>query len=72
MTNLPGLHQSSLRLRKAYDKAYNHLATGRGNVIRRAQQLRDKGAKTGASLPAQLLLDDEALDDEEESLSGLD
>lgn len=52
--------------RKAYDKAYNHLATGRGNVIRRAQQLRDKGVKTGASLPPQLLLDDDASDDEED------
>lgn len=54
-------------VRKAYDKAYNHLATGRGNVIRRAQQLRDKGARVGASLPSQLLLDDEVPEEEDDS-----
>ena len=55
-------------VRKAYDKAYNHLATGRGNVIRRAQQLRDKGAKTGTSLPSQLLFDDDTSDEEDSAL----
>ncbi|HET9019887.1 MAG TPA: DNA recombination protein RmuC, partial [Acetobacteraceae bacterium] len=39
----------------AYDSAMKRLATGSGNVLRQAQQLKDMGAKATKSLPAALL-----------------
>ncbi len=38
----------------ACDLAFKHLADGRGNLIRRAEQLKELGAKAKSSLPAEL------------------
>lgn len=40
---------------KAYDAAHSKLATGRGNVIRQAEMLRELGVKPSKALPAPLL-----------------
>jgi DNA recombination protein RmuC len=40
---------------KAYDDAVNKLSTGKGNIIRRTEELKAMGAKTSKSLPAQLV-----------------
>ncbi len=48
------------------DKAYKHLATGRGNLIRRATNLVSLGVKTSKQLPEKLLLDTELESDAEE------
>ena len=37
--------------RKSYDDAINKLSEGRGNLIRRAQKIRELGAKTKKKLP---------------------
>lgn len=41
--------------RTEYDKAMGKLSTGGGNLIRQVEQLKELGAKTGKSLPAELL-----------------
>ncbi len=49
--------------RKSYDDAMNKLNTGRGNLVRRAENIRKLGAGTSKPLPAALLTDD--IDEEE-------
>jgi DNA recombination protein RmuC len=48
--------------RSSYDDAMNKLSTGRGNLIRRAEKLRELGVKPEKKLPQNLL--DKAGDDE--------
>jgi DNA recombination protein RmuC len=48
---------------KAYDAAHSKLATGKGNVIRQAELLREMGVKPTKSLPAPLIEAAEAGDD---------
>lgn len=43
------------RARGAYRAAHDRLAGGRGNLVRRAQELKDLGAKAGKHLPRPLL-----------------
>lgn len=43
--------------RKSYDSAIGKLSTGKGNLIRRAEDLKDLGAQTGKKLPDSLLSD---------------
>jgi DNA recombination protein RmuC len=50
------------------DQAFNKLKTGRGNLIRQADQLRDMGAKTGKALPPPLV--QEALEFGPDPLEG--
>lgn len=40
---------------KAYDSAEKKLHTGRGNLVRRAEEIKEMGAKTAKSLPKKLL-----------------
>lgn len=49
--------------RKSYDDAMNKLKTGRGNLVRRAENIRKLGAGTSKPLSAALLTDE--VDDEE-------
>ena len=53
----------------AYRDAHNKLSTGRGNLVRRAEGMKELGAKVSKSLPQNLLelpeLDDKELDDKE-------
>lgn len=39
----------------AYDKAHNKLVSGRGNLVRRAEQMRELGAEVSKSLPKNLI-----------------
>ncbi|MDK1023997.1 MAG: DNA recombination protein RmuC [Gammaproteobacteria bacterium] len=50
---------------KAYDKAHNKLVSGRGNLINRAEAMRELGAKVSKSLPQHLVGMDEADADHE-------
>ncbi len=43
------------KARDSYDKALLQLSTGKGNVVRQVEQLRELGARTGRALPATLL-----------------
>lgn len=43
--------------RTAYDDAFNKLKSGTGNLIRRAETIKELGAKTSKSLPQDLILD---------------
>lgn len=45
---------------KAYDKAHNKLVSGRGNLINRAEGMRELGVKVSKSLPQHLVGVDEA------------
>ena len=52
------LEDVGLRLNKAqdaYDKAHNKLTSGRGNLVSRAETLRELGAKTSKTLPKAVL-----------------
>jgi len=40
---------------KAYDDAINKLSTGKGNIIRRTEELKAMGAKTSKLLPIQIV-----------------
>ncbi|MEQ9145448.1 MAG: DNA recombination protein RmuC [Parvibaculaceae bacterium] len=41
--------------RKSYDHAMGKLATGNGNIVRQLQQMKDLGARTNKSIPAELV-----------------
>lgn len=41
--------------RKSYEAALNKLSTGKGNLVRRAEKIRELGAKTSKELPPSLL-----------------
>ena len=41
--------------RTAYENAYGKLVSGRGNLIKRAEEMKTLGAKTNKSLPDNLL-----------------
>ncbi|MFC2102011.1 DNA recombination protein RmuC [Bacteroidota bacterium] len=41
--------------RKSYDAALNKLSTGKGNLVRRAEKIRELGAKSSKDLPTQLV-----------------
>ncbi|HKL08907.1 MAG TPA: DNA recombination protein RmuC [Bacteroidales bacterium] len=43
--------------RKAYDNAMNKISTGKGNLISRAQKIKELGAKTKKEIPRELLDD---------------
>jgi DNA recombination protein RmuC len=43
--------------RHSYDAALNKLSSGRGNIVRQIEQLKDMGAKTSKSIPDDLLED---------------
>lgn len=43
--------------RKAYDNAMNKISTGKGNLISRAQKIKELGAKTKKEIPQELLDD---------------
>jgi DNA recombination protein RmuC len=49
--------------RSSYDDAMNKLTTGKGNLLRRAEKIRELGAKTSKELPKNLL--DKAGENEE-------
>lgn len=57
---------------QAWDKAYNKLAEGKGNLVRRAESLKALGARTSKSLDERLLeragLEEPELDDSDNSL----
>jgi DNA recombination protein RmuC len=56
--------------RGAYDEAYKKLAEGRGNVIRRAEQLRSLGIKPSKTIPTAMLdlaMEQELFDEPDES-----
>ena len=41
--------------RKSYDAAVNKFSTGKGNLVRRAEKIRELGAKSSKELPGQIL-----------------
>ena len=47
------------RARGAYQSAYDRLVSGRGNLIRRAEQLKILGAKAAKALPAGMAAPDD-------------
>lgn len=54
---------------KAYDLAHSKLATGRGNVIRQAEMLRDLGIKPAKALPAAVV--ERAIESESDNVVAL-
>ncbi len=55
--DMQGLGSRIEQARTAYDGAMNKLTSGRGNVVRQIGQLKELGAKTAKSLPADLVDD---------------
>ncbi|MBI5781816.1 MAG: DNA recombination protein RmuC [Rhodocyclales bacterium] len=58
VADLQALGQRLEQARSEYDKAMNKLKDGRGNLLRRAESLRELGVKPGKNLPLGLLGDD--------------
>lgn len=57
--------------RKSYDKAFNKLQSGRGNLIRRVEVLKELGARTSKKQKRELLVN-AAEDDDDEALPKVD
>lgn len=49
--------------RKAYDGALGKLKTGRGNIMRRAEEMKQLGVKTSKQIPASLLQEEDDITD---------
>lgn len=52
------------RSKDAWDTAFKRLSTGRGNLVRRTEELKKLGAKTKKSLPEELLMDEPGAESE--------
>ena len=50
VTNMEGIDKGLNNARKAYDDAFKQLATGRGNAINIAEEMKSLGAKTTKSI----------------------
>lgn len=70
VTEMQKIDKSLETTRKAYDEAMKKLTSGTGNLVGRAEKLRDLGVKASKSLPKGLLenLDDADSDTDETSL----
>jgi DNA recombination protein RmuC len=55
LNSIDGIGVQLDRARDSYDKARKQLHTGRGNLVRRAEELRKLGAKTKKQMPRELL-----------------
>jgi len=51
-------------LENTYEGAMNKLSTGKGNILTRTENLKTLGVKTSKSLPQNLIMADDTLDDE--------
>ncbi len=64
VSSLEDVGRNIERAQKSYDQAYSQLKDGSGNLVRRAENLRELGVKASKKLPSQLT---EAFDEETES-----
>ncbi len=55
VSDMEGIGKNITTLEKTYGAAMNKLSEGRGNLLRQAEGLKEMGAKTSKSLPAQLI-----------------
>lgn len=55
LEDLKSIGDKILASQKAYDDAFNKLSLGRGNIIRRTEELKEMGAKASKALPAALI-----------------
>ena len=61
------------RAQGAYDKVIKRISSGRGNLVRRSQELQKLGAKTKKKMPESLLSDlDEEEIDEQSNVAGIE
>ena len=56
--------------RESWDSAYSRLATGRGNLVRQAERLRELGVKPSKSLPAATIERSIAGDEHDDDTGG--
>ena len=66
LTELEAIGTHIDRLRSSYDGAINKLSTGRGNLVRRVERLRELGAKAGKGIPERYRISDSSSPDEDE------
>lgn len=55
VTDMQSIGKNIKTLEGSYDAAMNKLSDGRGNLLKQAESLKEMGAKTSKSLPAQLV-----------------
>ena len=60
------------KTQETYDKAFNKLKSGRGNLIGRVEKLKKLGAQTTKQIDQGLLDPDAEIESEENRLSGPD
>jgi len=59
MTDMEGIGKNIKQSQEAYDKAFNKLSTGRGNLSTTAEKIKKLGARTGKQLDQKFITDDE-------------
>ncbi len=59
VTDMENLGQRLNQAGKTYDAAFGKLSSGSGNLLRQVQMLQNLGAKTGKTLPAKYLADED-------------
>ena len=59
VTDLETVGKGIDNAKKGYDSALNKLSTGKGNLVRLSENLRELGAETTKKIPDSLLLDDD-------------
>ncbi|MBE0641455.1 MAG: DNA recombination protein RmuC, partial [Bacteroidales bacterium] len=57
--------QNIERLQTSYDAATNKLITGKGNIVRRVEKLKQLGAKASKDLPERYRLGDNTVADDD-------
>lgn len=64
LTDLQNVGKALDRAQSEHRNALNKLATGRGNLLGRAERVRELGAKTAKALPAGFAATHHAVDDD--------
>jgi DNA recombination protein RmuC len=70
ITDLEDVGKGLDNARKSYDKAYNKLSTGKGNLVRLSDNLKQLGAQTTKRLPDSLSSDGSASSETEDEGDG--
>jgi DNA recombination protein RmuC len=55
VTDLKDVGDKLEKAKKSYETAYGKLSSGKGNLVRSSERLRELGVKTGKTLPEELL-----------------
>lgn len=70
VTDLESIRSNIQKTEKSVEDAYSKLTTGSGNLVGQVQKLKDLGAKAQKQLPRQLLLESDAISEDDTPTDG--